>query len=217
MQAVADTPSQSETIALVARWHEGDEEAARLLFERFVHRLLALVGSNLPAGFAGRFGPEDVIQSVFLSLYRVVKEDRLKLERSGDLWAWLLQITFNKLSGRLTSHLAAKRSVAREERLPSENDHGDHSALAFWTREPAVEDLAAIADELDFLFGPTGGSPLRETLDLRLQDLSMQEIADRLGVSHTTISRYLKTIKQRLQDRWQSLSENGRSAGGSTS
>jgi RNA polymerase sigma factor (sigma-70 family) len=215
MQSAEDLSNQSESIALVMRWHEGDEEAARLLFDRYVQRLLDLVGPNLPAGFARRFGPDDVIQSVFRSLFRAVKEDRLRLERSGDLWAWLLQITFNKLSGRMAYHLAAKRSVAREEALSPGDDAENHSPLAFWSREPSAEDLVAIIDELDYLFGPSEGSPLRRALDLRLQDLSMEEIAARMDVSHTTISRYLRKIGRRFEDRLRMLSEDRHFVGGS--
>ena len=107
-----------------------------------------------------------------------MKEDRVKLERSGDLWAWLLQVTFNKLSSRVAHHLATKRSVNREEELPIGDDSGDHPALGFWSKGPSVEDLAEIADELDYLFGPSG-SPLRRVVDLRLQDLTLQEIGER--------------------------------------
>jgi RNA polymerase sigma factor (sigma-70 family) len=200
MQPVEEDSGRTETLNLAERYRRGDEDAARLLFDRYVQRLLALAGSNLPAGVARRFGPEDVVQSVFRSLFRAVKEDRVKLERSGDLWAWLLQVTFNKLRGRSAYHLAGKRSVKREEQLPMAEDSRDHPALAFWSNEPSVEHLAVIADELDYLFGP-GGSPLRRVVDLRLQGLSMEEIGERLGTSHATVSRQLKKIGRRFEDR----------------
>jgi RNA polymerase sigma factor (sigma-70 family) len=205
MQPVEEDSGRTETLNLAERYRRGDEDAARLLFDRYVQRLLELAGSNLPPGVARRFGPEDVVQSVFRSLFRAVKEDRVKLERSGDLWAWLLQVTFNKLRGRSAYHLAAKRSVKREE-LPMAENTRDHPALAFWSKEPSVEHLAAIADELDYLFGPNG-SPLRRVVDLRLQGFSMEEIGERLGTSHATVSRQLKKIGRRFEERLRNQSD----------
>jgi RNA polymerase sigma factor (sigma-70 family) len=215
-QQVEGVYSPSETVALVERYRRGDEDAARLLFDRYVQRLRELAGANLPSGLRRRFGLEDVVQSVFRSLFRAVKGDRVKLERSGDLWTWLLQVTFNKLRGRVAYELAEKRSVNREKAPSIADASGNHPGIVFWSKEPSVEDLVAIADELDYLFGPSG-SPLRCVVDLRLQDHSMEEIGERLGISHTTVSRRLKRIKRRLAERLSSLSENGLLAGESTS
>ena len=208
MQPGDEALNSSETLALVERFRQGDQEAERLLFDRYSRRLLDLVASRLPPGVARRFGPEDVVQSVLGSLCRALKEGSPTLERSGDLWAWLLQITFNKLSNRIAFHLAAKRSVMRENDLPKVNESAYGQDFVIWSREPSVEDLAAIADELDYLFGPHEAT-LRRVVDLRLQDFTVTEIAERLGVSHTTVGRHLKKIVRRFEDRWRSLLENG--------
>jgi RNA polymerase sigma factor (sigma-70 family) len=190
----------TETAALIEQYRRGDQEAARLLFERYVHGLIEMIRSNLDPALLRRFGPEDVAQSVFRSLFCAVKENRVTFERSGDLWAWLLQITFNKLSSQVTHHLAAKRSIAREVRPGADQDGRDDPAGILPSREPSDEDLIALADELDFLFGP-GGSPLRRVVEFRLQDLTLHEIAEQLGVSHTTVHRRLTKIGHRLAER----------------
>jgi DNA-binding transcriptional ArsR family regulator len=146
----------------------------------------------------------------------VASRDGLNIEEDRRvLWAWLLQITFNKLSGRIAYHLAAKRSVVRENELSSLLESAYGQDLALWSKEPSVEDLAAIADELDYLFGPHEAT-LRRVVDLRLQDFTITEIAERLSVSHTTVGRHLKKIVRRFEDRWRSLLENGSLAEGST-
>jgi RNA polymerase sigma factor (sigma-70 family) len=215
MTPVGATADASETIALVERYRQGDQEAARLLFERYVRGLLDIIGAKLHPGLLRRFGPEDVAQSVFQSLFCAVNENRVTLERSGDLWAWLLQITFNKLSSRLAHHHAKKRSIAREVKRLTTADSGDQAAVFLWSREPSAEELVALADELDFLFGPSG-SPLRRVVDLRLQDFTLHEIAEQLGVSHTTVDRHLKKIGRLFVERLRELSENGPHAAGST-
>ena len=208
MQPEEHFAGSSDTLSLVERCRAGDEDAARLLFDRYVQRLLELARSNLPTGLARRFGSEDVVQSVFRSLFRAVKEDRVKLERSGELWAWLLQVTFNKIRGRVSYNLAEKRSVRREKEDLACDDPGHHPEANYWSREPSVEDMVAIADELDYLFGPIG-APLRKVVDLRLQGFSMEEIGRRLAVSHTTVSRHLKLIGRRFEERLQSHSKSG--------
>ena len=211
MQPVEELSGPTETLTLVERYRRGDEEAARLLFDRYVQRLLELAGSNLPPGVARRFGPEDVVQSVFRSLFRAVKENRVKLERSGDLWAWLLQVTFNKLRGRSAYHLADKRSVKREEELPVRIPQ----IIPPWTsgrrnprsRTPGDSRRAGLPLRPEGLAAPQGGRP-------RLQGFSMEEIGARLGTSHATVSRQLKKIGRRFEERLRNQSER-RPRGGS--
>jgi len=47
---------------LMSRLRQGDNEAARQLFERFADRLIALARQQLSAQLRGRIDPEDVIQ-----------------------------------------------------------------------------------------------------------------------------------------------------------
>jgi RNA polymerase sigma factor (sigma-70 family) len=204
MQPLGESLDSSETVDLLARCREGDKEAERLLFERYVGRLYRLASATVPPGMERRFGADDVVQSVLLSFCRAIRNDRIDLKRSGDLWAWLVRITFNKLNSRLKHHLAARRSVQKEEDAPSSVDFGDALTSAFLSQEPAIEELEEVLDEIDFLFGPRD-APLRKVVDLRLQDLSKSEIAERLGVSHTTVNRLLKKIGILLQERCRSL------------
>jgi RNA polymerase sigma-70 factor, ECF subfamily len=210
------TMDPSDIPALVERYRRGDQDAARMLFERYVHRVLDLVHAKLHPGLLRRFGPDDVAQSVFRSLFRAVSEDRVTFQRSGDIWAWLLQITFNKLASRVAHERAAKRAPGREVQPLGPHDSRDHPAVGVWSDDPPAEDVVALADELDFLFGPSG-SPLRRVVDLRLQDRTLHEIAEQLGVSHTTIRRRLTRIERRLAERWRELSEDGTPTIGATS
>jgi RNA polymerase sigma factor (sigma-70 family) len=203
MQPSVEPSDPSETLDLVARCRAGDKEAERLLFERYVGRLFRLASTKVPRGMERRFGAEDVVQSVLLSFCRAVRHDRIDLQRSGDLWAWLVRITFNKLNSRLKHHLAARRSVHKESDAPRGSDCDD-IASAFLSHEPAAEELEEVLDEIDYLFG-RGDSVMRQVVDLRLQDLSKSEIAEQLGVSHTTVTRHLKKIGLLLQERCQGL------------
>jgi RNA polymerase sigma factor (sigma-70 family) len=192
-----------ETLRLVQGCKAGDADAERQHFVKYITRLQLLLAARIPAGACRRFDPGDVAQSVLISLFRAAREDRLVLERSGDLWAWLVRIAFNKLSSRLRMHMALSRSTAVEE-VESEGGGLDRTLGFLIDEAPTVEEVAAIADELDHLFGPPG-SPLRDLVDLRLQDMTFEEIGRRLGVSHTTVGRRLQKIGEILEARWRAL------------
>jgi RNA polymerase sigma factor (sigma-70 family) len=204
MQRSVEPSDPSETVDLVAKSRDGDKEAERLLFERYLSRLYRLANAKFPAGMERRFGADDVVQSVLLSLCRAIQSDRIELRRSGDLWAWLARINFNKLNGRLKHYLAARRSVHKEADATSESECDARLTSAFLSREPAIEELEEVLDEIDYLFGPND-SVMRKVVDLRLQDLSKSDIAERLRVSHTTVDRHLKQVGLVLQERLQTL------------
>src|SRR5262245_5216743 len=61
--------TQHRTADLLARWRNGDQQAAAVLFHRYADRLVALAKSRLSARLASRVDPEDVVQSVYRSFF----------------------------------------------------------------------------------------------------------------------------------------------------
>ncbi len=60
--------ADDESIELLSRIRQGDEQAATDLFERYVERLIRLAQSRLSAKLQRRIDAEDVVQSVYRSL-----------------------------------------------------------------------------------------------------------------------------------------------------
>src|SRR5262249_29880418 len=102
---------------LVARWREGDQQAAEELFRRYAERLIALARSRLSAKLARRIDPEDVVQSVYRSFFTDSREGRYDLQRGGDLWRLLVAITLHKLHDQIRRNTRGKRTVEREQNL----------------------------------------------------------------------------------------------------
>src|SRR6516162_8959719 len=96
---------------LVARWQQGDQQAALELFERFAERLIALARSRLSAQVARRLDAEDVVQSAYRSFFEGARDGRYAIHHSGDLWRLLAAITLHKTKHQARHHHAAKRSV----------------------------------------------------------------------------------------------------------
>ena len=127
---------------------------------------------------------------------------------SGDLWAWLLQVTFNKLRGRVAHHLAEKRSVKKEEQLLITDDSGDHVAPDLWFDRPFSRGSGGDRRRAGFPLRIGWIADCAVLFDLRLQGFTMEEIGERLGTSHTTVSRHLKKIGRRFEERLRDQSKN---------
>jgi hypothetical protein len=122
--------AENESADLLARWRDGDQQAAAALVERFTERLLALTRGQLSEKLARRVDPEDVVQSAYRSFFAGARDDRYVLQRSGDLWHLLAAITLHKLHHQVARHTAGRRSVERGKRASA-------TRAACWGFRPA--------------------------------------------------------------------------------
>jgi RNA polymerase sigma factor (sigma-70 family) len=183
---------------LLARWRQGDEQAAAEIFRRYTDRLIALARSRLSAGLTQRIDPEEVVQSVYRSFFADSREGRYHLERGGDLWRLLVTMTLHKLGDQVRRNTSQKRAAQREE------DFNGVDAPAFedqlLAHEPTPLEAAALADELEQVMRRLDGRE-RRVLELRLQGYTIDEIAAQVGCGERTVRYLLKEITQQLE-RW---------------
>lgn len=188
-----------DSIQLLARYRDGDSEAADELFHRYVDRLVGLARTRLSDRLAQRVDPEDVVQSVYRTFFSNAREGRYVLERTGDMWRLLAAITINKVLGQAKHHRRDKRSIDREQRLEQNGNESRNSAELF-AESPALPDAIAVIDELESLMAEL--DPLsRRILELRLQGISVEEVATEVSRSERTIRRALVKIKGLLEQR----------------
>src|SRR5262249_61833539 len=83
--------------SLLARWREGDQQAAAEIFRRYVGRLIGIVQARLSAKLARRVDPEDVVQSAYRSFFAGARNGQYDLPLGRDLWRLLVAITLHKL------------------------------------------------------------------------------------------------------------------------
>ena len=70
LSEVASAPTADDfDHLLMERLHEGDRDAATLIYVRYAERLLGVARRNTPADLRTRFDPEDVVQSVFRTFF----------------------------------------------------------------------------------------------------------------------------------------------------
>src|SRR5260221_12347945 len=133
-------------VPLVERWRQGDQAAAKELFELYVARLVAVVGDRLSSRFVRLVDPDDVVQSAFRSFFVGARDGRFDFERDGDLWRLLVAVALNKLRMSVRRYSTQKRAANREETVPSlDTLCSEH--LDVFAREPTPVEAVALADE----------------------------------------------------------------------
>lgn len=208
MSTRSEDPSSDLSAQLYTEFVNGDDEAAKAIFDRYVIQLINFAQVRLSSLLQSRIDPEDIVQSAYRSFFRKAREEGLALKRSGGLWRILAAFTLNKTKSYIEKELAGKRTPHREQR----NE--------FWIsavkRDPTPEEAAILIEEVK-LFIEQMKPRDRRILELRLRGESIDEIAKELAnpdpeskltpvhVSHATIRRVLRESKIGLEQ--QLLSE----------
>src|SRR5262245_48945137 len=89
------TGSMADLLHLLARWRDGDQQAATDLYQRYADRLIALARNYLSAKVAPRLDAEDVVQSVVRSFFHRARAGRFAVDQSDELWRLLVAITLH--------------------------------------------------------------------------------------------------------------------------
>ena len=92
--STADEPSDQ---CLLRRSREGDQDAATQLYLRYAKRLNSLVERQCSAELARRAGVEDIVQSVFGSFFRRIRQGFYDVPDGDELWKLLLVIALHKI------------------------------------------------------------------------------------------------------------------------
>jgi RNA polymerase sigma-70 factor (ECF subfamily) len=193
-----DALHPDDTLELVEKYRRGDQDAARLLFARYVGRLTSLAQSRLSSKLARRIDAEDVVQSAYRSFFVRAREGKYTLHNSGDLWRLLAVITMNKLRRKVEHHTAGKRGVDQEQSDRNEDGLPIHPEAL--TREPSPAETLAVLEEVDLL---TRGltEVQRHMVELRLQGYLIEEIAEEVARSERTVRRVMDKVKDCLEQR----------------
>jgi RNA polymerase sigma-70 factor (ECF subfamily) len=183
----------------LARLHNRDETAARELFGRFTHQLIALALRHINAGLRHKVDPEDVVQSAYKTFFFHYGNGNLEVVNWNSLWGLLTLITVRKCTERAAYHRAECRDVTREVSPPQ----GEEAAP--WQeplgREPTPLEAAVLTETVDQLLAGLDEEE-RPILEMSLQGFTTREIAEQLGRPQRTVRLLREGIRHRLQ-RWQ--------------
>jgi RNA polymerase sigma-70 factor (ECF subfamily) len=174
---------------------------------RFVRRLVALAQQQFEPWVRAKADHEDVVQSVFKSVFARLERGEFALEDWDDLWSLLTVVTVRKCRRRRAALRAGRRDAAREvAALQSADDTRSECGWEVPDREPTPAEAAMMAETLEgWLLGLSPKQ--RQIVELGLEGHSTQAIAERLGRTERTVRRAYHYARERL---YSLLAEGGR-------
>lgn len=191
----------------VTRWiyelKDGDDEAARLIWERYFVQLAELARRNLRDSPRRVADEDDAVVSAFDSFCRRTREGRFQvLNDRHDLWKLLVCITIRKAQNQKVFLAREKRGggevrgeSAFDDPLASKQVRGITEVVS---NEPTPE-LAAIVTEGIETFLDSLTDQLRDVACWKMQGLADAEIADKLNCSTRSVPRKLNLIRKKIQ------------------
>ncbi len=180
----------------------GDPEAAQPLWERYFDRLVRLARQKLAS--SRRRGAdedeEDAALSAFDSFCAGAARGRFPLLGDrDDLWRLLVVITARKAGAQAQRRRAQKRGgdLLRIDTVQSPEAEDDRLLLdQLAGSEPSPEFAVMVAESYERLLDQLDDEDLRRVAIWRLEGLTNDEIADRLGCARRTVARRLDLIRK---------------------
>ena len=175
----------------------GDPQAARVLWDRFFRRLVALARKKLEGANRRAADEEDVALSAFASLCRGAEAGRFpQVDDRDHLWHLLALLTARKVW-----HLM--RDAHRTKRSNPETATADTPAAvaqqAEWqqllSREPNPAFAAQMEEEYRLLLGRLGDHELETIAVWKLEGYTNEEIAAKLDCTVRTVERKVRIIR----------------------
>jgi DNA-directed RNA polymerase specialized sigma24 family protein len=182
------------------RLQAGDHDAAQLLWERYVQRLVKLARARLRGAPRLAADEEDVALSAFDSFCRGAENGRFpRLNDRNDLWQLLVVLAGRKAFDIRRREGRAKRGGGRvrQERGASADDStGEGHALDdIIGREPSPELAAQLAEDFRHRLDLLGDAELQSVALLKLEGHTIEEIAAKRGCVPRTVNRRIRLIR----------------------
>lgn len=181
----------------------GDEEACADFWNQYGPLLESVAQRQLSQKVQRRVGPDDVVQSACRTFFRRVSAGQFELPDTEALWRLICSITLTKARRAARDHSRQKRGLDREQHIDAvATDGGASPAANLESGSPSPLGAAEVADQMEALLSGLGDQEC-QILDLKLQQFTNDEIAEKVGCSERSVRRIMK----RLQDRWMQLEE----------
>jgi RNA polymerase sigma-70 factor (ECF subfamily) len=176
--------------SLLARLRSGESEAANALYYRYADHLRNLVAKRTSPQLATRVDSDDIVQSVFRTLFRRVFQNHYDVPRGEDLWKLILVIALNKVRNAANHHTSAKRDLRRtvgiDDACPAGIPGSDETNLA--TLKMVVAELT---ERLS--------ADARQIVELRIDGYDVNEIATKTGRAKRSVERMLQQFREQLR------------------
>ncbi len=178
------SPSDRSLIALV---RGGNENAASELYGRYARRLFGLVEAKMGDQLRKQTTPEDIVQSVFKSVFRGVKSGHYDAPPGETLWNLMAIVAVHKLSRTAEHHSAKRRDDSRNIPLSSLEETVLSESFPAELLEMSVRETLGAMRPID-----------QDIFKLRLKQHTVDEISELTGRSRRTVERSLQNSREML-------------------
>ncbi len=175
----------------------GDPRIEREFWDRHGEALHRLADRHLAGRLRARVEADDVVLSAYRTFLRRARVGEFQLPDSGSLWRLLCVITLTKVREQARFHMRQKRGIAQEVPL-SPSVESNAGSLDPADPNPPPAEAVAFADQMQHLLGSLDEEE-RQIVEVKLEDLTNDEVAQRLGCSERTVRRILKRIESKLR------------------
>ena len=190
---------------LLERLQQEDSEPVRVLWNRFIGRLINAAHRGLRDFPRRAVDEEDVALSAFESFVRGARERRFdKLESREDLWQLLAMLAERKAIDTLKRELAQKRGGGKVrgesvfENLLSDASAGGIGQIADPSpASPGQEAVDVFTTEVRDRLNALQDASLANVAMAKLEGLENREIAQRLDMALRTVERKLQLIRRK--------------------
>lgn len=160
------------------------------VFAEWSTRLVNIVRSRLSRGMRKRVDAEDIVQSVFRTVWRRQQNGQMEIQDVTNAWRYMVRIAINKTCRAVRFNKASIRNVEKEiaaplSAMPATSHHVDRSPLI-------TEKLEAIASQLM--------GTHRQILELRFEGYTVSQVAEKVGVTRQTVYRCLHLVREQLEE-----------------
>jgi RNA polymerase sigma factor (sigma-70 family) len=185
-------------INLMGGLNQGDQDAARQVYERYSQRLVALASQRLDKRLGAKVDPESVMQSVMQSFFDGQAKEEYVIDSWAALYGLLSKVTVRKALNRNRLHRQRKRNErldAQGNERPAPVAFEDFQAAC---REPGPAQLAELRDLIESGLGKLNPTE-RKIIESFLDTGSSEEAALLFGVSTRTVQRVVKMFREYLE------------------
>lgn len=178
---------------------QGHPEACHRFWDDFGEAMKRLADRRISPSMQRRVDSEDVVQSVCRTFFRRAHEGEFLVEDQNSLWRLLCAITVAKTRMHIRHHKRQRRDVSCEQHLDTVQSDGNSVVPELSSEETQPDEQAAFADQFRHLMQQLDEEET-QVLELRLQQATNAEIAEKLRCSERTVRRILERVKGRLEE-----------------
>jgi DNA-directed RNA polymerase specialized sigma24 family protein len=194
-------PDDGSVSLWINQLKDGDDVAVQKLWHAYFHRLVALARTKLRGTRRRAEDEEDAALSAFDSFCRGAEHGRFpQLNNREDLWRLLVMITARKAYDLAEREGRLKRGSGQVRGDSAVGDPSDSTSARGWEEiagnEPTPEFAAQAVEEYRRLLEQLGDDELRAIAVWKMEGLSNEEIATRIGCAVPTVERRLRVIRK---------------------